>query len=106
LAVGPDRIATVSRDEVQVFDGAGVLLGSMPGADVAVHDAAFMGSDRLAIARQDGLIDVLDLRDWLREGSIPAHEGYVFRLLAIDADTLLSAGADGAVRMWGRGESP
>lgn len=106
LAVGPDRIATVSRDEVQVFDGAGALLGSMPGADVAVYDAAFMGSDRLVIARQDGLIDVLDLRDWLREGSIPAHEGYVFRLLAIDADTLLSAGADGAVRMWGQGESP
>ena len=59
-----------------------------------------MHPDRMAVARQDGAIEIYDVSAELRSGSIPAYEGYVFRLLALDDETLLSVGADGVVRRW------
>ncbi len=95
-----DRLALIGRHSVTVIAEDGVVLCRMPGVDSPVHDAAFMTPGRLLVARQDGRIDVFDVDNAVRVGSIPAHEGYVYRLLPVDEQTLLSGGADGAVRRW------
>ena len=101
VTIPGEAIALIGADSVKILDADGHTRQVMGGVEVPVHDAAFMGPDRLFIARQDGFIDVYDIDEGVRVGSIPAHEGYVIRLLPIEGERLLSAGADGAVRLWG-----
>lgn len=73
--------------------------------DIAVgaglSDLAFLGSEGLACACEDGKVRTFRISDGASEKTLEGHEGRVNALVASpDGKRLLSAGSDGSLRLW------
>ncbi|MEL6342975.1 MAG: 2OG-Fe(II) oxygenase [Myxococcota bacterium] len=93
------RLWTGSRDRtVAVWDPTGRRLNQWQAHDGAVLALAAVGG-RVASAGADGQVRIWDAAGTLIHG-MQAHDGWARALAALSDGTLISGGADGAVRRW------
>lgn len=97
--VRPDLVASETRrGRLELVNTSGAErstydLGTGGGFGLAVSE-----SGKIAVAGRDGSISVMISSNNIRR--LPGHEGIVRHLQFLDADRILSCGADGTVRLW------
>jgi len=105
----PPLAASAPRDVIYVATSDGTLIARSASAgtelwtaacgDVRALDASPLGL--LAAGLSDGMIEIVDAASGRHRGSIRAHGATVLALAFMaDGRHLVSAGGDGAVRMW------
>lgn len=103
----------LSNLEGNVWDGCVKILDSATGQEqCSVQCASSMATLAavsqgriLAVGADDGVISLLSAQDLSPVASFYAHDNIVARVASYNDDTLLSAGWDGAMHLWGFGEA-
>lgn len=111
---GGTRVALgLSNLEGNVWDGCVKILDCATGQEqCSVQSASSMATMAavsrgrvLAVGADDGVISLLSAQDLSPVASFNAHDNIVARVASFNDDSLLSAGWDGAMHLWGLGEA-